>query len=125
MKKLWAGIAILAVLLCIGFGVATIMGHIHGNLAHRLEAAADLCFTDWQEASSLADSARASWEQHHHWIAALVDHEPLEEIESLFSQLELSQRSRDTEEFAAICLRIAGICKMLEESHSPYWWNLL
>ena len=102
MKKLWAGISILAVLLCIGFGVAMIMGHIHGNLAHRLEEAAGQCLTDWGQANSLADSARASWEQHHHWVAALVDHEPLEEIESLFSQLALSQRNRDTEEFAAL-----------------------
>ena len=125
MKKLWVGIAILAVLLGMGIGGALVMGHIHGDLAHRLEQAAVQCFTDWPEADFLANSARASWEQHHHWVAALVDHEPLEEIESLFSQLELCQNHRDTEEFAAVCLRIANICNMLEESHSPYWWNLL
>lgn len=125
MKKLWAGIAILAVLLGIGIGAAAVMQHIHGDLAHRLEEAADLCASQWGQANALANSARESWEQHQHWIAALVDHEPLEEIESLFAQLSLCQSCHDTEEFAAVCLRIAGICNMLEESHSPYWWNLL
>lgn len=125
MKKLWAGVAILAVLLGIGIGAAIVMRHIHGDLADRLEEAADLCIADWDKANALADSARESWEQHHHWIAALVDHEPLEEIESLFSQLALCQSLGDTEEFAAVCLRIAGICNMLGESHSPFWWNLL
>ncbi|MBO5323486.1 MAG: DUF4363 family protein [Oscillospiraceae bacterium] len=125
MKKLWAGIAVLAVLLGIGIGAAMVMQHVHGDLANRLEKAAGLCKTDWQGATSLAESASASWTQHQHWIAALVDHEPLEEIESLFDQLSLCQSNEDTEEFAAVCLRIANICNMLEESHSPYWWNLL
>ena len=83
MKKLWAGIGILAVLLALGIGAAMVMQHIHGDLAHRLEQAADQSQQDWQRANALAESARASWEQHRHRIAALVDHEPLEEISSL------------------------------------------
>lgn len=125
MKKLWAGIAILAVLLGLGIGGAMVMDHVHGDLSDRLENAADLCTSHWEQANALAESARTSWEQHHHWIAALVDHEPLEEIESLFFQLSLCQSLGDTEEFAAVCLRIASICNVLEESHSPFWWNLL
>ena len=125
MKKLWIGIGILLVLLALGIASSMVTRHVHGDLADRLEQAASLSPQDWDSANALADSARASWEQHQHWIAALVDHEPLEEISGLFDQLALSQRSHDPIEFAAVCLQIASICTMLEESHSPYWWNLL
>ena len=125
MKKLWAGILILAVLLCVGIAAAMVMGHVHEDMAHRLESAAQLCRTDWQKANSLAVSAREDWDAHRYWIAALVDHEPLEEISSLFSQLELCRSEPNPEEFAVVCLRIASICTTLSESHSPYWWNLL
>lgn len=125
MKKLWAGIGILAVLLAMGIGAAAAMGHFHRDLGAQLEQAAELCLTDWKTANALADSARQSWQQHRHWVAALADHEPLEEISSLFYQLDLCQKTGDAEEFAAVCLRITGICDILSESHSPYWWNLL
>ena len=125
MKKLWAGIAILAALLGVGLVAASLIQHVHEELSDQLETAAEWCKTDWQKADSLTESAKVSWEQHRHWIAALVDHEPLEEISSLFSQLSLCQSNRDTEEFAAVCLRIADICDTLAEGHMPYWWNLL
>ena len=125
MKKLWAGILILAVLLSGGIAASLVMKHVHENMAHRLESAAQLCQTDWQKANSLAGSAREDWDTHRHWVAALVEHEPLEEISSLFSQLELCQREKNPEEFAVVCLRIASICTTLSESHSPSWWNLL
>ena len=125
MKKLWAGIGILAVLLAMGIGAAAAMGHFHRDLGAQLEQAAELCQTDWKTANTLAGSARQSWQQHRHWVAALADHEPLEEISSLFSQLSLCQKNADAEEFAVVCLRISGLCDMLSESHNPYWWNLL
>ncbi|MBE6959724.1 MAG: DUF4363 family protein [Ruminococcaceae bacterium] len=125
MKKLWIGILILAVLLVMGLGATMIMQHAHGDLVNRLEQAAKLSLPDWEQAKALAASARSSWEQRRHWIAALVDHEPLEEIASLFDQLSLCQTLGDTSQFSAVCLRIASICTMLEESHSPSWWNLL
>ena len=125
MKKLWVGVVILVLLLGMGIGSAMLMQHIHSDLATRLEQAADQSVTDWEQAKALAESAKASWEQHRHWIAALMDHEPLEEITNLFDQLSLCQHYGDRKEFSSVCLRIAGICSVLEESHSPYWWNLL
>jgi hypothetical protein len=101
------------------------MQTIHKDLAHQLEWSAVHSRLDWEQANSMADSARKNWEQHRHWVAALVDHEPLEEISSLFEQLALCQSNHQQEDFAAVCLRLASICTMLSESHSPYWWNLL
>lgn len=125
MKQLWAGILVLAFLLAAGIGAAAAMAHIHRDLSAKLETAAAKSQTDWARATALAESAKASWEQHRYWVAALADHEPLEEISGLFSQLALCQSLGNREEFAALCLRIADICDKLSESHSPYWWNLL
>ena len=125
MKKLWVGIGILAALLAIAIGGAIVLGHVHGELADRLEQAAEEAPTDWQGASALAQSVQEDWSRHRHWIAALVDHEPLEEINGLFDQLDLCKREKNPEKFAAVCLQIATICTALEESHMPFWWNLL
>ena len=125
MKKLWFGVALLLVLLCLGIGASLVIGHTHDTLSSRLEEAAALSQTDWGKATDLANAAATQWAQHRHWVAALAEHEPLEEISSLFSQLALCQSLDDRAEFAAVALRIAGICDTLSESHALYWWNLL
>jgi len=125
MKKLWAGILILAILLGVGILTSAVMQHNHRALSRDLKQAAVLAHIDWHRAKKLADAARAAWENQHYWVASLVDHEPLEEINSLFDQLALCIRDRDLEDFAAVCARIASIADMLEEANVPYWWNLL
>ena len=125
MKKLWAGIVILAALLAMGAGSAAVMQHLHQDLASRLEQAAAQCRSDWPAAASLSADVQKSWEQHRYWVAALSDHEPLEEIAALFSQLDLCRSNGDRAEFAVVCLRIASLCDALGESQTPYWWNLL
>lgn len=125
MKKLWAGIGILAVLLTLGIGAAWVMQDVHQGLAHQLEQAAACSRSDWEAANHLADSARGTWEKRRHLVAALVDHEPLEEINNLLDQLQLYQDDRHQESFAAVCLQLASLYTTLSESHSPYWWNLL
>lgn len=125
MKKLWAGILILAVLLGTGIFSAAIMAHNHQALSRDLKQAAALAQSDWHQAKALAQSVRESWETHRYWVASLVDHEPLEEINSLFNQLALTIRDENTMDFAAVCTRIASIADTLAEGHIPYWWNLL
>lgn len=125
MKKLWVGVGILAALLAVAIGGAMVLGHAHAELADGLEQAAEAAPTDWQNACALAQSAQNNFLRHRHWIAAFVEHEPLEEITGLFDQLDLAQREQNPEKFAALCLQIAAICTALEESHMPFWWNLL
>lgn len=125
MKKLWVAVAVLAVLLVLGIVSTIVMEQVHGELSEALEQAALLSETDWETANALADSARAKWEKSSHLIAALADHEPLEELDGLFAELAVYQRHADQRCFAAVCVRIASLAEMLQESHSPYWWNLL
>lgn len=125
MKKLWVAVAVLAVLLVLGIVSTIVMDTVHGELSEALEQAALLSETDWETAKALAESARAKWEKSSHLIAALADHEPLEELDGLFAELAVYQRYADRRCFAAVCVRIASFAEMLQESHSPYWWNLL
>lgn len=125
MKKLWVAVAVLAVLLVLGIVSTIVMEQVHGELSEALEQAALLSESDWETANALADSARAKWEKSSHLIAALADHEPLEELDGLFAELAVYQRHADRRCFAAVCVRIASLAEMLQESHSPYWWNLL
>ena len=125
MKKLWVAVAVLAVLLVLGIVSTIVMEQVHGELSEALGQAALLSETDWETANALADSARAKWEKSSHLIAALADHEPLEELDGLFAELAVYQRHADQRCFAAVCVRIASLAEMLQESHSPYWWNLL
>jgi microcompartment protein CcmL/EutN len=125
MKKLWVAAGVLAVLLALGIVSTLVMERVHGELSEALEKAALLSESDWETANALANSARAKWEKSSHMIAALADHEPLEELDGLFAELAVCQRQADQRCFAAVCVRIASLAQMLQESHTPYWWNLL
>ena len=125
MNKLWVAIIVLAVLLGTGIGSAYFMRTVHEELTNRLEQASALAQSDWEEAKALAGSARAKWEKYEHLIAALADHEPLEQLNGMFAELEVCQQQEDKACFAVVCVRIASLAEMLGESHSPCWWNLL
>ena len=125
MKKLWVAVTVLGVLLVLGIVSTLVMDRVHREISDTLEQAALLAEQDWENAKALAESARAHWEKSRHGIAALADHEPLEELDGLFAELAVCQRQGDQRCFAAICARIASLAEMLQESHTPYWWNLL
>lgn len=125
MKKTWIAVAVLLVLLIGGIAATVAMGSIHGRLSEDLLQAAVLAEEDWEQAKALADSARAEWEKYAHLIAALADHEPLEEIDSLFLQVRICIQQGNRESFAMACARLAGIAERLAESNHPSWWNLL
>ena len=125
MKRLWIGVGVLLVLLALGVGSTAVMEGIPGKLAEDMEKAADVAATQWENAKSLADSAREEWDKYEHIIASLTDHEPLEELKGLFSELDISRHWDDRGYFATVCARIASLAEALSESHTLHWWNLL
>lgn len=125
MKRLWIGVGVLLVLLALGVGSTAVMESIPGNLAEGMEEAAEVAAVHWEKAKSLADSAREEWDRYAHIIASLTDHEPLEELEGLFFELDISRNWDDRGYFATVCARIASLAEALSESHTPHWWNLL
>lgn len=125
MKRLWIGVGVLLVLLALGVGSTAVMEGIPGKLAEDMEKAAEVAATQWENAKSLADSAREEWDKYEHIIASLTDHEPLEELKGLFSELDISRHWDDRGYFATVCVRIASLAEALSESHTLHWWNLL
>ena len=126
MKRLYIGAALLAVMLAAGICLTAIFNSIHEPLSAQLqEAQAAAVAGDWEKAADLTARSREKWEKYRHFTAAVADHEPLEEMDSLFARLEVLCQLREEDEFAADCAQLARLADAMAESQRINWWNLL
>ena len=58
-------------------------------------------------------------------MAAMVDHELLEETEKMLSELAVYRSRRLSTEYATVCLCLAKQAEAIGESQSLRWWHLL
>ena len=58
---------------------------------------------EWTRASTAVAVAKRAWEKHRTFVAALADHQPLEDIECLFAMLCSYASQREQTEFRAAC----------------------
>lgn len=116
MKRFWLGLGVLVVLLAFGCGITAAMHGICRPMWQQLEQAAE------QPESTGALSARASWEQARHFIAAFTDHEPMEEIDALFEELETYRH--DPTLYARCCARLSACVRAIAEAQAVNWWNI-
>ncbi len=125
MKRFYFGVALLLILLAVALGAAAGLEKIHGEIASELEQAAQAV-----EAGNLAaaepelDRAQALWECYEHLLAAFADHEPLEEMEGLFAEVEIYRRAGEQTDLAVACTRLAILSRSVAESHSLKWWMM-
>ncbi len=126
MKRLYIGIGILIFLLAGGIGLSAGISAVHTELSEKLEGA---CIAvqkeDWDTAVTLADTAKTQWETYRHFVASFVDHEPLEQMDSLFSELEIYRNQQLPTDYAAVCTHLSHLAQAIGESHALKWWNLL
>lgn len=126
MKRCRIGAYLLLALLVIGllssWGMVRCSEPVGETIAWAAEAALR---EDWDNAETLAGQARARWEKYWGVCAAFADHEPMENINGLFAQLEVYAYSRDAQNFAAVCAQLSEDAKAIGEAHSLKWWNLL
>ena len=126
MKRAWIGLGLLLVLLTGGLLVAWHMDSSHREIARELEQAAACALAEnWEEAREDAEDAREDWREHWHFSAAFADHEPMEEIDALFSQLEAYLTARDAVSFGAVCKELSRQVEAIGDAHGLNWWNLL
>lgn len=126
MKRCWFGLGLLIVLLAGSIFVTWHMGRSHEPMAEAVTQAAERALTgDWGNAEALAGKARASWEKNWGISAAFADHEPMEEINGLFAQLEVYAASRDSLGYAAVCAQLRTALEAMGDAHGFVWWNLL
>ena len=126
MKRLYIGAALLAVMLAGGVVLTAAFTALHEPLGETLRQAQEAAAAgDWETAAELTAQAKNRWEKHRHFVAAVADHEPLEEMDSLFARLEVLCRLREEDEFAADCAELSRLCEAMAESQRVTWWSLL
>ena len=126
MKRLWIGIVFLILLLVGGILLTLVLSDIHSTLADDLSAASRAAQQqDWETADALIDSAQRLWEQYRHITAAFADHEPLEELEQLFAELQVCKALSLEENYAVVCSHLSEICSAIADSFRIHWWNVL
>ena len=119
MKRIWFGAALLAVLLILGIGSAALMEDTHLTQAAELNRAADLAMSgSWERAGAALSAAKSSWDKRSPIIAGLSDHEPMDQINGIFAQLEVFLTMRDAASFSSSCLYLAKQLEALGRSHS-------
>ena len=126
MKRLWIGVVLLIALLGIGIGTTFFAVHTHRNISQNLKEASEAALRGkWEEACTLSLDAKNQWESMRHGTAAIADHEPMEEIDDLFSQMEIYLLTRQQIPFSACCASLSVLTNAIGESHAINWWSLL
>ena len=126
MKRSWMGAALLAGLLLLGLLSTWGMERCHAPLARALDQAGELALAErWEEAESYVNYTKEKWERNWGFAASLADHEPMERINGLYAQLEISGKERDPLVYAMLCAQLKEEMEAMGEAHSLKWWNLL
>lgn len=126
MRHFWLGTLLLTALLGLSLWVTGTLDAVHAPIVRDLEAAGEAALAgDWDAAGTLAERAETRWTQKRNMVAALSSHSSIEEIESLFRQLQVYLRSGDPVVYAATCRELACLAQATSEAHQFTWWNLL
>ena len=126
MKRMWIGVGLLVLFCALGIFTAIGMKNIHDPIADALtRASAAAVQEDWKQAAVHFHAARSKWETNRRLTAAVADHAPMEEIDSLFSELAIYLQERESPHFSATCAHLAALTRAMGEAHTINWWNLL
>ena len=108
MTRFRIGAGLLIVLLALSVFSQLGMGAIQKPIAAQVDRAQTLAAReDWPAAGAAVAEARQEWDNSRTFIAALADHQPLEDIECLFAMLASYARERDGTEFQAACAELS------------------
>ena len=125
MKRSKFGFGLLLALLILGLVSTWAIIRSTAPITETLRRAGERGFLgDWDDAMASMAEAKGCWEKTYPLCASLTDHEPMEDINSLFAQLEVYARERDSVGFRVLCARLAEALDAIGEAHSVAWWNL-
>jgi hypothetical protein len=126
MKRFWIGIGLLVAILAAGLWAGNRMRRVHIPCAADLEQAAACAMAeDWAGATALTDRAKQLWQENWRTSAAISNHQPLDEIDALFEELEIYRAREETAAYCASCLYLSERVRDLSNSFRVNWWNLL
>lgn len=125
-KRFFLGIGILVVFLVLGLLITVWMERINLSVAQELEQAVQSAQAgDFLQGTMQAQRAKENWQSGWKWIAAAADHNPMDEIDALFAQVDFYTRTGQTEAFGACCARICELVNAVTDDHRLTWWNFL
>lgn len=126
MNKLWIGIGLLLFLLIGGIGLLWGSSVFFGDFSESVEEAGEMALAgDWLSATQKMEQIREKWEWQRRFWASFTDHEPVEQVQALFSQLELYKEQQLQTEFASACRALSHVVQAIEETHGLRWWSVL
>ena len=126
MVRFWIGTVLLLGFLLLGFGVSAWAEAAQQPITRQLEEAAGYAAEGaMDKAAALARQAKDLWHRHREQLACVPDHAPMDEIDSLFAQLEIWAHREAPGQLAACCARIGQLIQALIEGQQLTWWNLL
>ena len=126
MKHVKLGCGILAVILALGLALTACLSSLKSELCNAMDAAAEAALTgNWAEADTAAGEGRQTWLRHRNFVAAVVDHELLEQADSMLAELSVYRSRRESTEFAVVCMCLVRQFEAIGESQSLRWWHLL
>lgn len=126
MKRFLIGAALLASLFLGGLLISFTFGRTFEPMADGLVLASQAARDEnWPQARELTRHIRQQWSSRWGLTAVFSDHEPMEQVEGLFAQLEIYGSKRQGPAFAALCEKLAQMLTDLGEEHIFTWWNFL
>ena len=126
MRRSWMGLVLLVVLLLSGLGLSSAMVGKCREDSEMLTMAAEKALEEnWHQAAILTARARQSWSSWEFFRCAMADHKASEEIDVMFTVLEVHGATRNRQWFAATCQEAARKLEALGDAHRLNLHNLL
>ncbi len=125
-KRFYQGVSLLLVLLGLCVLVTWGTQKIHEPAQMQLLEASQLALEeDSDQAIRLARQAHSRWEKTRTLTAAVADHSPMDDIDSLFAEMEVYAQAEELPHFSACCLQLSKLLQSMYEAHSFTWWNVV
>ena len=126
MVRGWLGAGLLAVFFVLGLCLSTAADKTCLPTEDLLEQAAEKTLSgDFAGGITLGMEARTRWQKKWRAIAAIADHEPMDEVDALFAEMEIYARAGEQPHFAACCKELARRIHSFADVHRFSWWNVL
>lgn len=125
-RRFWLGIGILVLFLALSLLTTASMTRIHACAAQLLEQAGQTALSgDLPSAMTDAQRAFQIWQDNWNYTASLADHNPMDDVDLLFAELQVYGQSEEIPHFAACCAQLSKAIQAMYTAHLPTWWNFL
>lgn len=107
MKALWIPAAVLALLLAVTLAVGGALGRRCDDWAAMLAPVETMALRgDWDGAEAAMEALRTSWQERQRALHTVLEHDVLEEADTLVNQCVVLCREKDT---AALCVAVSQL----------------